>query len=232
MAHCGTGTLGTKVQIIGLFLFRLSLISPLTTNALSTGEKTASTTISTGSWVSCNASTLQSANSVRATGSGGNTCEMGGLGMSIPSSTTIDGITLTVVFACRFSCLGTGGASADVYIGTSSAMYGGYSTGFTEDSSNITVILGNATDKWGGTWTYTDFASSSIRYALTDFNSGGAMWVDKVTMNVYYSSTTPPTPTTTSATSSPSQTNTNIGYAFVLFMLGLITMKLLYDKRN
>jgi len=234
MGYCGTGTLGIRFLVTTLFFIALSFSLPFNAHAINTGQHTASTTISAGSWSNCTATRLQSADALFAGGSGGDTCAMGGLGFSIPSGDQIDGIEVRVRFRCQLiGCTGGGGASADVQVGTGTATSSSKNTGFTEDRVNWTdVTLGSATDKWNLTWNATDFASSSIRYLLTDFNSSGFVAVDKVTMTVYYSSSTPPVSNSTAATSSPSQSNKNIGYGFILFVLGLGTMKILYDKRH
>jgi len=212
---------GRTIFSIALGLATLAIVCPLhSANALSTGQKTASTTISTGSWSNCTATRLQSADALFAGGSGGDTCVMGGLGFTIPTGDQIDGIEVMVRFRCQLiGCTGGGGASADVNIGTGISTSTSQNTGFIEDRVNWTdVTLGGSTDKWGLTWTASDFASSSIRYMLTDFNSSGFVAVDKVTMTVYYSSSTPPSATSTSGTtSSTNATQQSYGLGVLLF---------------
>lgn len=211
---------GRAIFSTALSFTALAIVCPLdTAHALNTGEKTASTTISSGSWSNCTPTRLQSADGTSAIGSGSNACEMGGLGITIPTTETIDGIVVKIRFKCNFvACTGGGGASAYVQIGTGTTTATGKNTLYTEDRFTYTdETLGSSTDKWGVTWTAADFASSSIRYLVSDNNLSGALNVDKVTMTVYYSSTTPPTSSSTVTTqSSTNETQQIYGLGVIL----------------
>jgi len=214
---------GRTIFSIALGFAALAIVCPLhSANALDTGYRTASTTISAGSWTSCNATTLQSSNDVRANGFDGSTeCVIAGFGLSIPTGDTILGVTVEVEYACflAINCPSGYGSSALIKIANGISTSTQKQTPYTTDSTTDNVaILGSTSDMWGTSFTASDFASSTFRLIMGADTDGVQLRIDKIRLNVTYGSTTPPTSTSTATnTSSTNGTQQSYGLGVLLF---------------
>jgi len=214
---------GRTIFSIALGLAALAIVCPLhSANALDTGYRTASTTISAGSWTSCTPTTLQSSNDVRANGFDGSTeCVIAGFGLSIPTGDTILGVRVEVEYACflAVTCPSGYGASALVKIANGISTSTEKQTPYTTDSTTDNVaVLGSTSDMWGTSFTASDFASSTFRLIMGADTDSVQLRIDKIRLNVTYGSTTPPTSTSTATnTSTTNSTQQSYGLGVLLF---------------
>ena len=103
---------------------------------------------------------------------------------AIPGGAVIDGIEVAVEGF-------TTGTQADVAISAGASFSTSKPTTFTSTEGIIT--LGSATDKWGKSWTATDF-QNNFTVKLTTAATGGLLAIDNVQVKVHY---TPPNTTLT-----------------------------------
>jgi RHS repeat-associated protein len=155
-----------------------------------TGNKTAGTIKSTGTWTNLTVAQIGSSDDQWATcigscGSSGG--QVSNFGFGVPSGATINGIAVTEEFHCSSVC------SAGRYAGVATALSWNDGTTFTSDKSATTTsatdiiqTFGGPSDTWGRIWSDTELASTTFRLRLAGAGSQGTLNVDQVQVKVYY----------------------------------------------
>ena len=202
----------TSTLISFVFVFSL-LVTPVTTFAANTSLFFANQTISSNGATNGN-NGWTSNNQYAVFDSSLDAADYGFPDLGIPLNATIDGIEV-IIEGKQESGSGTlrdltaslwnvSGSNPDAYTSTKTANL----------TSNDTLItLGNPTDKWGKTWTVSDFADATfkIRIGATLASSGRDASLDAVQVKVYYT----PAVTTGSLTVNATVTNDDGGSAVV-----------------
>jgi hypothetical protein len=107
--------------------------------------------------------------------------------LGIPANATIDGIQISIegqrngTFQNRdftVALWNTSALNPDAYTATKTAVM---------SNNDTTVVLGTSTDKWGTTWTPSDFADATFKVRVSATGTLGDLDLDAISIKVYYS---------------------------------------------
>lgn len=133
-------------------------------------------------------------------------------GFSIPAGSTIDGVGVSIEGYTG----GTRQAEISLSWNNGSNYTSGSGTGLkttnmpgTSSASEANRTFGSATDKWGRlSWAVSDFSNTNFRIKLDATTGGGSnLYIDQVSVKVYYTSNTPPSIPILNAPANGSYTN-------------------------
>jgi len=225
-----------KFRILGLLLIVLVLSSFIQdAYALTTGQLSPTTAISTGSTINqfAGRNNAFTSNNNYARGANNDDQAYGGFGISIPTYATINGITVNLE-GQRFQCASADNPRFRVQLSTPSLI--GNPTGlgsFTSTtqtttnygSSDSTITLGGVSDMWGLSYTSTQLTNFWVLVTALCNTGGNNLRLDHLTVEITYTLTVPNAPvlSTTGHTSSTISlswtTPTNGGSAITSYTL-------------